>query len=933
MLNNNVCKLLDVETAKQVISKLVEKFELAEKNNRLKDWKEEENKQRLIMPLFQALGWDTEDEQGIGEVSAEENISGKLVDYGFRINGIPKFYVEAKKFDGAIDDDRYAFQAINYAHNKGCTWAILTNFEKIRIFNAELKVKTASGAQVTVLDCRQFIKEFDKLFLLSKHAMSQNLIDKKYTLASRQRKIPIDEQLLLDLIKFRNDLVKEIMKKNQDKNLSIYEFGESVQRVLNRLIFVRAVEDRKIIESKLPELYINDQKGKLWENLVELFREYNDDFDSKLFMKHVCDDLIIGDSVLENILRGLHETEDKFVRYNFAAIGADVLGRVYEQYLGHVLALTKKTAKVKESDSKRKKQGIYYTPRYVVNYIVKTTIDLFAEKQQRILKKIRILDPACGSGSFLLGALDYLIFLDKGIEEYQKAKEEMYGKGQISTEHFLHLKSSIFGVDLDPKAVEITQLNLLLRSTERKAKLPMLQENIKLGDSLLDNQKISEISWSNYENEFETIFANGGFDVIVGNPPYVDIKELSPSLVTHLFDKYNTVENRMNLYSVFVHKSLQLLADGGVFGFIIPNSILYNSSYTKIRKLILEKTYVRQIVRLPDDIFEVLLPKRKKIKVETVILILQKKGEKIEKKPCQVILYPRTGNIDYIGEENCKQVLTFDQDFWYKSQGYKFNISTLMTGKGKDILDKIEKDTTSLHPKLSDFSLGLTPYDKYQGHTEQQIKNRVFHSKTKKNSTYQPLLSGENIVRYGVFPDVEEYIKYGEWLGAPREKRFFTKPRILVRQIVSGNPLRIYAGYTEKELYNTQTAFNILVKDVSKLLPKYLLAILNSTLMNVYHRETYLDTSKNTFQKILIENAKKLPIKIADIKSQQEIEKKVDEIISLISRLNELKNKDTDEKLKLQETIAKNDSQINQAIYDVYGITDSEQKILEKSLE
>jgi len=330
-LNNNVCNLLDIETAKQTISELVKKFELAEKGDRLKDFKEEENKQRLILPLFKALGWDTEDEQGIGEVSAEENISGKLVDYGFRINGIPKFYVEAKKFDGAIDDDRYAFQAINYAHNKGCSWAVLTNFEKIRIFNAELKVKVASEAQVRVLNCRKFIDEFDRLFLLSKQAMSQNLIDKRYTFASRKRKIPIDEQLLRDLIKFRGDLIKEILKKNQDKNLSMIELGECVQRILNRLIFVKAVEDRKINEQKLPELYLNDQKGNLWKKLVELFKDYNEDFDSKLFLKHSCDDLVIGDYVLEKILHGLHETEDKFVRYNFAAIDADVFGRVYEQ--------------------------------------------------------------------------------------------------------------------------------------------------------------------------------------------------------------------------------------------------------------------------------------------------------------------------------------------------------------------------------------------------------------------------------------------------------------------------------------------------------------------------------------------------------------------------------------------------------------------------
>ena len=248
------------------------------------------------------------------------------------------------------------------------------------------------------------------------------------------------------------------------------------------------------------------------------------------------------------------------------------------------------------------------------------------------------------------------------------------------------------------------------------------------------------------------------------------------------------------------------------------------------------------------------------------------------------------------------------------------------------LLSRIEEETKPLI-NICDFSLGLTPYDKYKGHTKSQIEERVFHAKTKKNVTFKPLLSGENIVRYGVFYNGKEYISYGDWLGAPREQRFFTKPRIVIRQIISGKPPRIYAGYTEEEFYNAQIAFNLILKDETKFSLKYLLSILNSKLMNFYHREKYLDPSKNLFQKILIVNAKKFPMKIISLEKQQPIIKLVDKMLSLNKRLNEIKDKQTDEKSRLEKEIQKTDDEIDQEVYKLYGITKEEQKIIEESLK
>ena len=187
---------------------------------------------------------------------------------------------------------------------------------------------------------------------------------------------------------------------------------------------------------------------------------------------------------------------------------------------------------------------------------------------------------------------------------------------------------------------------------------------------------------------------------------------------------------------------------------------------------------------------------------------------------------------------------------------------------------------------IADFTLGITPYDKYRGHDEETIKKRLFHSDTKIDSTYKPLITGENIQRYFIDNKIKEYIKYGEWLGAKREERFFNEPRILIRQIISGKPPRIYAGYTEESLYFTQIGFGIISKNEG-INNKYILVILNSLLMNFYHKYMYLDLEKDLFQKILIANCKKLPIKEISLEAQQPFIEKADKMLSLNKELQE----------------------------------------------
>jgi len=357
---------------------------------------------------------------------------------------------------------------------------------------------------------------------------------------------------------------------------------------------------------------------------------------------------------------------------------------------------------------------------------------------------------------------------------------------------------------------------------------------------------------------------DGGFDVVIGNPPYVDIKALDPFLVKALFKKYKTTENRINLYSIFIEKGYDLIKKDGFLSFINPNSILVNSSYTKIRKFLIDD--MTTIVKLPDGTFVDAV-------VETIIFEFRK-GSNQEN--VDVILYPKSEIISFV-DTNRIQIISKKE--WKTNSSCNYNI--YVNPSQLKILEKMNRDSSSLG-EIADFTLGITPYDKYKGHSQELIKNREYHSISKIDENYKPLISGANITRYFVSEKIDEYINYGNWLGAPREERFFTDARIIIRQIVSGNPPRIYAGYTEKPLYFTQIGFSVIPKkDIVSV--KSLLSIVNSKLINFYHKYSFLDLEKELFQKILIANCKKIPIKKLKNKEDKSFEVKTSGIISLIT--------------------------------------------------
>ncbi|KAB8152416.1 hypothetical protein EZY14_013460 [Kordia sp. TARA_039_SRF] len=432
-----------------------------------------------------------------------------------------------------------------------------------------------------------------------------------------------------------------------------------------------------------------------------------------------------------------------------------------------------------------------------------------------------------------------------------------------------------------------------LKDLKKKAEKALLEKNEIVNNAIYRNA----FEW---RFEFPEVLADNGnyigFDAIIGNPPYVDIKAIDNDVVKYLFDNYKTSSNRVNLYSTFIEKAHNLLVSKGNFSFIIPNSILMNSSYKELRNLIKDEMF--KIVKLPEKVFE-------DATVETVIIEFQKL---IEFENCKTICYAKNDSINSI--EN-SLIYDVPKQSWDIYETPKFNIYI-----SSDIIRPLRK----IHSKgeklieLADFALGITPYDKYKGHSQELIKSKAFHSEEKLSELYKPLIKGQNITPYVIDEKPTGYIKYGDWLGAPREERFFKEPRVIVRQIVSGKPPRIYAGYTNKPLYFTQIGFSII--PINKISPLELTALLSSKALNFYHKYLFLDIEKELFQKILIENCKKLPI--LPFEDKEKIENKVLKIIST-------------KKENPQADTSSLENEIDQMVYKLYGLTEEEIQIVENS--
>src|SRR3989338_584627 len=547
---------MEKENAKQEVEKIVKRFQ-AIPQGKLDSMPEEDIKFQFIEPLFEALGWKRE------EISKETRILKGRADYLMKMGNQYKLVVEAKKTSVRLSEEE-GRQAVSYAHHKNIKFSVLTNFKEIRVYHALSNIKNIDKNLLKDdkgylrLNCEEFIPDFDRLWLLSRESFEKEEINKLLENVDKQLIKPIDESIFTDLLQYREWLSKDL--KSKRNYLIEPQIDEIVQILIDRLIFMRSVEDRGLEEEDFLLKKINDvQQGRtnknLWGLLLIQFKIFDKEYNSKLFSEGILEkEGFFDERSLIKVIKGLYYgTQDHQERYRFDDLPVDLLGNIYEQYLGVVLRGTEKRVRLDLLSGKRKKMGIYYTPKYIVDYILDSTLVEYAkDKTLDEILEIKVIDPACGSGSFLLDAFEELKkIIEERLRNGEKSKrwdsfKDFKGRLTLGQKATI-LLNCIYGIDLDEKAVELTQLNLLLkildeetRETRRRI-LPNMKDNIKCGNSLIDDSRIAGDKAFNWPAQFPEAFRKGGYDVIIGNPPYgADLGEKDRNWLEEKYGTGNT---------------------------------------------------------------------------------------------------------------------------------------------------------------------------------------------------------------------------------------------------------------------------------------------------------------------------------------------------------------------------------------------------------
>lgn len=895
------------QEAKQQIAKLIEKYQRLVDTKTVNSYNEAQTRNEFIEPLFGFLGWDMRNLENPNEVTTEENVSKGRVDLAFRLNHIPVMFLEAKALKVDLDEWKWAEQAINYSWNKSVTWAILSDFEGIKVFNAEIPPKGLYQNLFFELKWHEYLDRFDQLWLLSKESFEEKLLEKqaeKWGKLTKRKQV--GEKLFEDLTQWRALLTKDFKESNS--SVADDALDEGVQKVLDRLIFIRTAEDRKIEQnillSLIREWETAGKKHNIYKRLNDGFHWFDETYNSKLFAPHALESWNASDKVFEKIIKGLYQTADGY-RYDFSAISTDVLGGIYEQYLGYVQEKKEKDEKEK---SKRKSQGIYYTPRYIVEYLMEQTLgEVLKKAKAKDLPNIKILDPACGSGSFLISAYDKML----------EAKNKL-DKQTGLFDRFEILKNNIYGVDLDEQAIEIAQLNLLLRVLQQRTKLPTLSHNIRMGNSLVDGdieklQGYFDDVWReqkafNWEKEFSEVFEEEGFSVVIGNPPYVFArgKNFDESVKKYFYDNYKLANYQLNTYLLFIERAYNLLQQGGYFGFIVPNTWLTIDTFAPLRKFLLEEVGSLQIINIYDKVFG-------DANVDTCLVIFRKgRRSKV--------------TLGEFRDSKLKIVGKFAPDD-FKENNYIINISLAKDKDKMMILKKISERSKQLKDSATP-STGLKAYQTGKGkppQTEEMKNNRVFHSTDRESGTHIKYLEGRDVMRYALGWS-GEYLNYGDWLAEPRKSVPFEGKRILVRQIPSQPPYAINAVFTKEKYLND---INSMVIFEFKKDPFFLLAVLNSRLTTFWFANTFDKFQRKTFPQFKVKELATFPIPEASEKEQAEIAKLAELMIDLQKEAQDITD-NTDKHARLMTEIEKLDEKIDRAIYKLYGLTDEEISTIER---
>lgn len=936
---------------------LVDRFHADQDYYRSQRYKETEARQEFIDPFFETLGWDVGNRRGAAaafrevllEYSVKMGDTVRAPDYLFRAGPVPKFFVEAKK--PAVNLRHGvgpAYQVQRYAWTARLPLSILTDFDEFAIYDCRAEPQPnapPAASRYRFYTYQDYTTQWDEIAaLFSREAVLGGSLEQFAQIQKPPKgAIPVDKAFLAEIDGWRALLARNIYL--WDRTLSTRDLNYAVQMTLDRIIFLRIAEDRGIeLFGRLRELL---KGGAIYPRLLRLFYEADARYNSGLFHfdaekgrdrpDTLTPKLHIDDEVLAPIIRGLYYPESP---YEFSVMPVEVLGNVYEQFLGKVITIgAKARVEVEEKPEVRKAGGVYYTPQYIVDYIVANTVGKLLEgKTPKQVEHLRIADPACGSGSFLIGAFQFL--MDWHLQQYvaddpaKKHKKCVYqgpgGDWRLTTaERKRILLNNIFGVDLDSQAVEVTKLSLCLKMLEGETSqslafqqsfipervLPDLTENIKCGNSLigpdffaldsaaqLSEEELYRVNAFDWDAEFPEVMKAGGFDAVIGNPPYIRVHRLASIDKQYFWTRYTTFVAKSDIYACFIESSITLLKDGGLLSFITPNTWTSLESFTTLRKFVLDNTVIEQMVRTPNKVF-------KDATVKTFVFVLRRTkspANDVEQNTL-VRTIVETGKI-----QDLRRV---DRIAMLGSHLYNLLLHTDNTAR--ELYSKcIQSDITV--GSVIDFFYGFKTGD-----------DDMFLAAERRTPTYEPYVRSADVVRYSPliatgFVDYRpEVMKAHRSTARPGDKQRFLRPKIVVARM----------GRLLLTIFDDSGLF---VKDAMLLLDdrdnqpklKLLVGILNSRLLQYLYQNHFatIDVLKNALL------ALPLPVTWPEISpppEQHQISQLVDDMLDLHKRLSAARN--TQDRVVIQRQIDATDRQINRLVYELYELTEEEIAIVEEA--
>ncbi|NEV93453.1 N-6 DNA methylase [Psychroflexus sp. YR1-1] len=854
----------------------------------IRNAKEEQYQEGFLRDLFvKILGYTLNPATDYNLTTELKNVKdSKKADGGIIVKDKVVGVIELKGTN-TTDLSKIEAQAFGYKNNQSsCTYVITSNFEKIRFYiDNAIEHENFNLFKLTEDD-------FSLLYLCLAYENIKRDIPKKVKNDSHNQEDITTKQLYRDYSVFKRELYNNLVELNP-KYEPLLLFKKS-QKLLDRFLFLFFAEDRhllppnsvRLILKQWKQLQEMDAYSPLYKRFKKYFGYLNTGHKGKQYDVYPYNGgLFRPDEVLDKITIEddlLYKYTLKLSEYDFdSEVDVNILGHIFENSLNEIeeiqTQLEENPSEVKIS--KRKKDGVFYTPKYITKYIVENTIGKLCEEKKTqanlveedynikrqtktkkdLLKKlntyrdwllqITVVDPACGSGAFLNEALNYLIAEHQFLDELET---KLMGGGLVfpNVENSI-LENNLFGVDINNESVEIAKLSLWLRTAQPNRKLNDLSNNIKCGNSLIDDPEVAGKKAFNWEKEFPQVFAKGGFDVVIGNPPYVSVKALDSEIKKYLAHNYETSKGQFDLYTIFFEKGYSLIKNDGILSFISSNTFISNKDFLEFRKFILEKSKVLEIINLGETVFE-------DANLDVAILSFKKSNEKHDIKIIQS--RDKFDELDF----------SFINQNIFLKDNYEMRIN--VTNDDIKIISKMRENSILLE-EIIDLPRGIE-----FGSNSEKIFNE------NKDDAYK-IIFGKNIDRYAIDNNISNYCFFEDNKSVFKSLEYYTNEKIFIQRIRNLSlKRRIIAAYDDnKHLCTNTLRMGVLKNELFDL--KFILSLINSSLINYLFLKLFFNKDIYSYQ------LKQIPIKEASKQTQEIFNKKANQMLALNKELQEISSK------------------------------------------